>query len=162
MCRSELRALENLDLTANMLNDSILRAQHLQSLNLSSNLLEGSFNISVGFSGNNFAGNIGSNLASLTSLDYLGFERNQFEVPISFAPFSNHSNLKFISNGNKLQVLSLSSRVETNSLPLPIFLHYHYNLTYLDFTGCKLGGEYSSVESFFRHLPAIYKPSSPR
>jgi len=111
-------------------------------------------------SNNNFSGNIGSSLGSLTSLEYLGFEGNQFEVPISFTPFFNHSNLNFIyGNGNKvildshssmkkwvpkfqLQVLSLSSTTESHSLPIPSFLHYQYNLTYLDFTGCKLEGEF--------------------
>ncbi|ESW12428.1 hypothetical protein PHAVU_008G111600 [Phaseolus vulgaris] len=111
-------------------------------------------------SNNNFTGNIGSSLASLTSLEYLAFDGNQFEVPISFTPFFNHSNLKFIyGNGNKvildshssmkkwvpkfqLQVLSLSSTTESHSLPIPSFLHYQYNLTYLDITGCKLEGEF--------------------
>ncbi|XP_027930231.1 receptor-like protein 56 [Vigna unguiculata] len=111
-------------------------------------------------SNNHFTGNIGSSLASLTSLEYLGFEGNQFEVPVSFTPFFNHSNLKFIyGNGNKvildshssmkkwvpkfqLQVLSLSSTTESHSLPIPSFLHYQYNLTLLDFTGCRLEGEF--------------------
>ncbi|CAJ1802683.1 unnamed protein product [Sphenostylis stenocarpa] len=109
---------------------------------------------------NYFTGNIGSSLASLTSLEYLAFEGNQFEVPISFTPFFNHSTLKFIyGNGNKvildshstmdkwvpkfqLQVLSLSSTTKSHSLPLPSFLHYQYNLTYLDFSGWKLEGEF--------------------
>ncbi|KAK7373841.1 hypothetical protein VNO80_07261 [Phaseolus coccineus] len=114
----------------------------------------------LNLSNNNFTGNIGSSLASLTSLEYLAFDGNQFEVPISFTLFFNHSNLKFIyGNGNKvildshssmkkwvpkfqLQVLSLSSTTESHSLPIPSFLHYQYNLTYLDFTGCKLEGEF--------------------
>jgi hypothetical protein len=111
--------------------------------------------------GNHFTGNIGTNLASLKSLEFLNFEGNQFEFPISFVPFANHSNLKFIyGSGNKvlvdlnttlqtwvpkfqLQVLELSSTTtESNSIPLPNFLHYQYNLTYLDFTGCRVGREF--------------------
>jgi Leucine-rich repeat (LRR) protein len=42
----------------------------------------------------------------------------------------------------QLQVLELSSTTESNSIPLPNFLHYQYNLTYLDFTGCRGGGEF--------------------
>ncbi|CAJ1803242.1 unnamed protein product [Sphenostylis stenocarpa] len=109
---------------------------------------------------NNFIGNFASNLASLTSLVYFGFKENQFEVPISFAPFANHSNLKFIyGEGNKvimdsqpflqtwipkfqLQVLSLSSTTEANSIPFPNFLLYQYNITSLDFTSCLLEGEF--------------------
>jgi len=109
---------------------------------------------------NHFIGNIGPNIASFTSLEYLNFERNQFQIPISFTPFSNHSNLKFIyGNGNKvildshstlktwvpkfqLQVLQLSSTTEANSIPLPNFLFYQYKLTTVDFSGCKLGGEF--------------------
>ncbi|RDX57650.1 LRR receptor-like serine/threonine-protein kinase FLS2, partial [Mucuna pruriens] len=109
---------------------------------------------------NHFIGNFASNLASLTSLEYFGFIGNQFEVPISFTPFANHSNLKFIyGEGNKvildsqpsletwipkfqLQVFSLSSTTDTNSLPFPNFLFHQYNLTSLDFTSCKLEGEF--------------------
>ncbi|XP_058737006.1 cuscuta receptor 1-like [Vicia villosa] len=109
---------------------------------------------------NHFIGNFGPNLASLASLEYLNFEGNQFEFPISFKLFSNHSNLKFIyGNGNKvisdsdsslktlvpkfqLQVLQLSSVTQAKSIPLPKFLLYQYNLTYVDFTSCKLRGEF--------------------
>ncbi|WVY97585.1 hypothetical protein V8G54_029736 [Vigna mungo] len=109
---------------------------------------------------NDFIGNFASNLGSLTSLEYFGFEGNQFEVPISFTPFANHSNLKFVyGKGNKvvmdsqfhiqhwipkfqLQVISLSSTTETNSIPFPNFLFYQYNITRLDFNNCKLEGEF--------------------
>ncbi|KAK7294624.1 hypothetical protein RJT34_17513 [Clitoria ternatea] len=111
---------------------------------------------------NHFMGNIGSNLASLTSLENLAFEGNQFEVPISLTPFANHSNLKTIyGKGNKvihdsqsnlvtwvpkfqLEVLSLSSMTHTNSLPLPNFLFYQYNLSILECAGCGLEGEFPS------------------
>jgi len=108
---------------------------------------------------NHFIGNIGPNLASFTSLELLNIEGNQFQFPISFTPFTNHSNLKFIyGNGNEvildshsslktwvpkfqLQVLQLFSITRTKSIPLPNFL-IQYNLTYVDFTNCKIRGEF--------------------
>jgi len=42
----------------------------------------------------------------------------------------------------QLQVLQLSSVTQTRSIPIPSFLIHQYNLTYVDFTGCKLGGEF--------------------
>ncbi|KAJ1427946.1 Leucine-rich repeat [Sesbania bispinosa] len=137
----------------------------LPAADLSYNEFEGSLPSSFGnmtslrtlkLSYNHFTGNFGSNLASLTSLEYFGFVKNNFQVPISFTPFANLSNLKFVyGNGNKviddsqpylqnwvpkfqLQVLSLPSVTDTNYVPLPKFLLYQYNLTSLDCTGCKL------------------------
>ncbi|CAK8541833.1 unnamed protein product [Lathyrus sativus] len=146
---SKLKKLEELDLSSNKfvgkLPSSFANMTSLRTLKLRNNY---------------FIGNIGHNLASLASLEYLNFEENQFEFPISFAPFSNHSTLKFIyGNENKvildshsslktwvpkfqLQVLQLSSTAETNSIPLPNFLLYQYSLTDLDFTSCKLNGEF--------------------
>ena len=145
----KLKKLEELNLTLNefvgQLPSSFINMTSLRSLHLSEN---------------HFIGNIGPNLASFTSLEYLNFEGNQFEFPISLTPFSNHSNLKFIyGNGNKvildshstmktwvpkfqLQVLQLSSITKANSIPLPKFLHYQNNLAYVDFTNCKLRGEF--------------------
>ncbi|XP_058768904.1 cuscuta receptor 1-like [Vicia villosa] len=142
---SKLKKLEELDLSYNnfvgKLPSSFVNMTSLRTLKLTNN---------------HFIGNIGPNLA--TSLEYLNFEGNQFEFPISFAQFSNHSNLNFIyGNGNKvildshlplktwvpkfqLQVLQLSSISVVNSLPLPNFLLYQYSLTDVDFTGCKLKG----------------------
>ncbi|KAG2403256.1 uncharacterized protein HKW66_Vig0185420 [Vigna angularis] len=145
----KLNKLEELDLSHNhfegLLPSSFVNMTSLRTLKLSYNY---------------FIGNFAYNLASLTSLEYFGFEENQFEVPISFTPFANHSNLKFIhGDGNKvimdslsplqnwipkfqLQVLSLSSTTDTNSIPFPKFLLYQYNITSLDFTSCKLDGEF--------------------
>ncbi|KAK7339812.1 hypothetical protein VNO77_20497 [Canavalia gladiata] len=146
---SKLKKLEELVLSSNRfegpLPSSFVNMTALRKLDLSDNYFNGNFN---------------PNLASFTSLEYFGFEENQFEVPISFTPFANHSNLKFIyGEGNKvildlqpslqtwipkfqLQVLSLSSTTDTNSLPLPNFLLYQNNLTSLDFTSCRLEGEF--------------------
>ncbi|XP_058765954.1 cuscuta receptor 1-like, partial [Vicia villosa] len=144
---SKLKKLEELDLSYNnfvgKLPSSFVNMTSLRTLRLTNN---------------HFIGDIGPNLA--TSLEYLNFEGNQFEFPISFAQFFNHSNLNFIyGNGNKvilgshlplktwvpkfqLQVLQLSSISVVNSLPLPNFLLYQYSLTDVDFTGCKLKGEF--------------------
>ncbi|BAT84188.1 hypothetical protein VIGAN_04148300 [Vigna angularis var. angularis] len=109
---------------------------------------------------NQFSGQFDSNIASLTSLESFGFTDNQFEVPVSFTPFANHSNLKFIyGEGNKvildlqpsmqtwipkfqLQVLSLPSITDIDSLPLPRFLLYQNNLTSLDFSSWRLEGKF--------------------
>ncbi|XP_020234985.1 receptor-like protein 14 [Cajanus cajan] len=79
---------------------------------------------------NHFIGNISSNLGGLASLEYLNLNKVILDL---YSTFENWIP-KF-----QLQVHSLSSRVETNSLPLPSFL---YKLTYIDFTNCKLGGEF--------------------
>ncbi|XP_027338053.1 receptor-like protein 15 [Abrus precatorius] len=146
---SKLKKLEELDLGENEfegpLPSSFVNMTSLRRLELSYN---------------HFTGNFDSNLASFTSLEYFGFIENQFDVPVSFKPFANHSKLKFIyGEGNRvildshpslqtwipkfqLQVLSLSSTTVTNFLPLPHFLRYQYNLTSLDLTSCKLEGEF--------------------
>ncbi|XP_014492982.2 LRR receptor-like serine/threonine-protein kinase GSO1 isoform X1 [Vigna radiata var. radiata] len=143
----KLKNLEELDLSQNQfvgsLPSSFLNMTSLRKLKLSQNQLSGQF---------------GSNIASLTSLEYFDFRENQFEVPISFTPFANHSNLKFIyGEGNRvildlqpslqtwipkfqLKVLSLSSTTNVDSIPLPKFLLHQRNLTSLDLTSCRLEG----------------------
>ncbi|XP_061367173.1 cuscuta receptor 1-like [Gastrolobium bilobum] len=170
----ELTSLKVLSLSGCQINGSLPAAdwsklKMLEELDLSSNKFEGSLPSSfvnmtslrrLDVSFNYFSGNFDSNIASLSSLEYFDFQENQFDVPISFTPFANHSNLKFIyGEGNRvildsqaslqtwipkfqLQVLSLSSTAETKSLPLPNFLFYQYNLTSLHFTSCELEGEF--------------------
>ncbi|XP_022633988.1 LRR receptor-like serine/threonine-protein kinase GSO1 [Vigna radiata var. radiata] len=145
----KLKNLEELDLSQNLfvgsLPSSFLNMTSLRKLELSRNQFSGQFD---------------SNIATLTSLESFGFTDNQFEVPVSFTPFSNHSNLKFIyGEGNKvildlqpsmqtwipkfqLQVLSLPSRTDIDSLPLPRFLLYQNNLTSLDFSSWRLEGKF--------------------
>ena len=145
------------------------KLKNLEELDLSQNQFEGSLPSSflnmtslrkLELSRNKFSGQFDSNIASLTSLEYFGFKDNQFEVPVSFTPFANHSNLKFIyGEGNKvildlqpslqtwipqfqLQVLSLPSITNTDSLPLPRFLLYQNNLTSLDFSSWRLEGTF--------------------
>ncbi|XP_027925539.1 receptor-like protein 15 isoform X2 [Vigna unguiculata] len=174
--RESLRALSTsirkLSMSYNNFNGTILaqdwfKLKSLEELNIQENLFVGSLPSSflnmtslwrLELSINQFSGQFDSNIASLASLEYFDFTENQFEVPISFAPFTNHSNLKFIyGEGNKvildiqpslqtwipkfqLQVLSLPSTTENDSLPLPKFLLHQNNLISLDFTGCRFEG----------------------
>ncbi|XP_029124922.1 receptor-like protein 13 isoform X2 [Cajanus cajan] len=169
----ELTSLKVLSLSGCVINGTLPPAEwsklKLEELDLSYNEFGGPLPSSfvnmkslrmLELSHNHFTGQFDSNVASFTSLEYFGFIGNQFEVPISFISFANHSNLKFIyGEGNKvildsqpsfhtwvpkfqLQVLSLSSTTDTNSLPLPKFLLYQNNLTSVDFTSCRLEGEF--------------------
>uniref|UniRef100_A0A0R0FDN9 Leucine-rich repeat-containing N-terminal plant-type domain-containing protein n=1 Tax=Glycine max TaxID=3847 RepID=A0A0R0FDN9_SOYBN len=146
---SKLKKLELLDLSGNKfegpLPSSFVNMTSLQKLEISYN---------------HFIGNFDSNIASLTSLEYFGFIENQFEVPVSFTPFANHSKIKFIhGEGNKvsldsqhsfptwipkfqLQELIVSSTTKTMFLPLPNFLLYQNSLITLDFSSWKLEGDF--------------------
>ncbi|XP_014492975.2 leucine-rich repeat receptor protein kinase MSP1-like [Vigna radiata var. radiata] len=168
----ELTSLKVLSATECKINGTLppagwFKLKNLEILDLSENqfvgLLPSSFSNMTSLrklklSYNHFSGQFDSNIASLTSLEYFGFTENQFDIPISFTPFANHSNLKFIyGEGNKvildlqpnfqtwipkfqLQVLSLPSTTVNYSLPLPRFLLHQRNLTSLDFTSCRLEG----------------------
>ncbi|XP_059635892.1 receptor-like protein 15 [Cornus florida] len=110
-----LNSLEVLDMSYNEFDNNIWSAQglcelrSLQELDLMSNRLEGPLpgclaNLTslrlLDISSNRFTGNINksSPLVHLTSLEYLALSRNDFQVPISFSPFFNHSKLKFIES----------------------------------------------------------------
>ncbi|KAL9324355.1 hypothetical protein ACSQ67_009212 [Phaseolus vulgaris] len=59
---------------------------------------------------NHFMGKFDSNIATLTSLEHFDFTKNQFEVPVSFTPFANHSHLKYVyGKGNKVKLDSQHS-----------------------------------------------------
>ncbi|XP_014511463.1 LRR receptor-like serine/threonine-protein kinase GSO2 [Vigna radiata var. radiata] len=165
-----LTSLKTLSVSYCHINDTLPAADwykmnKLEELNLEGNgfegYLPGSFvNMTslrkLEISQNNFIGRFDSSIATLTSLEYFGFIENQFEVPISFLPFANHSNLKVIlGEGNKiildsqynlhtyvpkfqLSMLSLSSNIETSPLRLPRFLLYQKDLITLDFSNLKL------------------------
>ncbi|MFQ6628551.1 hypothetical protein Gotur_007320, partial [Gossypium turneri] len=88
--------------------------------------------------------------SNLTSLPELDISRNHFQIPFSFEPFANLSNLKFFwSNENKmvmepsfytstpkfqLEAISLSKSITSQqlSLRLPTFLYYQYDLRHVD------------------------------
>ncbi|XP_068503120.1 cuscuta receptor 1-like isoform X4 [Phaseolus vulgaris] len=143
----KLKKLEELNLIQNgferFLPKSFINMTSLRKLDLSQN---------------HFMGKFDSNIATLTSLEYFDFTKNQFEVPVSFTPFANHSRLKFVyGKGNKVKLdsqhslqtwipkfqlvsLSLSSSIETSSFQLPKFLLYQKYLTSLDLSSLKLEG----------------------
>ncbi|XP_047171916.1 receptor-like protein 13 [Vigna umbellata] len=161
-----LTSLKVLSLANCHINDTLpttdwFKLKNLEELDLSQNLFVGPLPLSflnmtsiqkLELSRNQFSGKFDSNIATLTSLEYFGFTENQFEVLVSFRPFFNLSNLKFIyGERNKvildlrpsmqtwipkfqLQVLSLPSMIATHSLPLPRFLLHQNNLTSLDFS----------------------------
>ncbi|KAL2626675.1 hypothetical protein AAZV13_07G126200 [Glycine max] len=162
-------SLQQCDINGTLPPTDWFKLKKLEELYLSRNEFEGPLPSSfvnmtslrnLEISGNHFIGNFDSNLASLTSLEYFDFTGNQFEVPVSFTPFANLSKIKFIyGEGNrvvldsqhslqtwipkfKLQKLIVSSTTETKSLPLPNFLLYQNNLTYIDLSGWKLEGDF--------------------
>ncbi|ESW12406.1 hypothetical protein PHAVU_008G109600 [Phaseolus vulgaris] len=167
-----LTSLKVLSLTYCEINDTLpvadwSKLKKLEELNLIQNGFEGFLPKSfinmtslrvLKLSENHFVGKFDSNIATLTSLEYFNFTENQFEIPISFTPFANHSNLKVIyGKGNKvildsqhssqiwipkfqLQKFSLSSTIETSSFQLPKFLSYQKDLRSLDFSSLKLEG----------------------
>ncbi|KAG5142857.1 hypothetical protein JHK82_018552 [Glycine max] len=165
----KLKKLEELDLSGNKfegpLPSSFVNMTSLRKLEISEN---------------HFIGNFDSNLASLTSLEYFGFKGNQFEVPVSFTPFANLSKIKFIyGEGNKvvldsqnslqtwipkfkLQELIVSSTTETKSLPLPNFLLYQNNLTYIDLSSWKLEGDFPNwlLENNTKMTNALFRNCS--
>ncbi|MFQ6658753.1 hypothetical protein Gotur_027878, partial [Gossypium turneri] len=96
-----------------------------------------------------------SNLTSLRELDISG---NHFQIPLSFAPFANLSNLKvLLSDENKivmelsfytsvpkfqLKFISLSKCITSQqlNLELPTFLYYQYDLRYVDLSQNNFSG----------------------
>ncbi|MBA0637133.1 hypothetical protein Godav_029473 [Gossypium davidsonii] len=96
-----------------------------------------------------------SNLTSLRVLDVSG---NHFQIPLSFAPFANLSNLKtLLIDENKmvmepsfytsipkfqLEVISFSNCITSQqlSLKLPTFLYYQYDLRYVDLSQNNVSG----------------------
>ncbi|KAK8308124.1 hypothetical protein V6Z12_D02G035300 [Gossypium hirsutum] len=97
--------------------------------------------------------------SNLTSLRELDISRNHFQIPLSFAPFANLSNLKSLSiDENKmvlepslfytsipkfqLEVISLSKCITSQQLSLKLrtFLYYQYDLRYVDLSHNNLSG----------------------
>ncbi|XP_022722123.1 polygalacturonase inhibitor-like [Durio zibethinus] len=140
----------------------------LEELRLNGNALGGAIASCLGnltflrfldISDNHFTGNVAStSLTNLTMLKFLSLSNNQFQVPVSFNSFADHSNLKILfSDGNKLvaeptvfqtwplklqlKVFSLSNcTIEHRKLQLPNFLHYQYDLRYIDLSYNNFGG----------------------
>ncbi|KAG4378107.1 hypothetical protein GLYMA_18G273000v4 [Glycine max] len=191
---SGLISLEILDLRFNNISDFAVhqdwsKLKKIEELDLSGNEFEGPLPSSfvnmtslreLEISHNHFIGNFDSNIASLTSLEYFGFTENQFEVPVSFSTFANHSKIKLIDGGGnrfildsqhslptwipkfQLQELSVSSTTETKSLPLPNFLLYQNSLISLDFSSWKLEGDfpYWLLENNTKMTEALFRNCS--
>ncbi|TYG78088.1 hypothetical protein ES288_D02G029000v1 [Gossypium darwinii] len=109
-------------------------------------------------SGNALEGMLPHCFSNLTSLRELDISGNHFQIPLSFAPFANLSNLKaLLSNENKmvtepsfytsipkfqLEVISLPKCITSQQLSckLPTFLYYQYDLRYVDLSHNNFSG----------------------
>ncbi|TYH26927.1 hypothetical protein ES288_A02G028100v1 [Gossypium darwinii] len=133
----------------------------LKSLDLSGNAIAGSVenegrwcdlrNLEVlDVSWNALEGMLPHCFSNLTSLRELYISGNHFQIPLSFAPFANLSNLKvLLGDENKmvmqpsfytsvpkfqLKIISLSKCITSQqlNLELPTFLYYQYDLRYVE------------------------------
>ncbi|KAM3327885.1 receptor-like protein 15 [Capsicum galapagoense] len=137
--------------------------KYLEELSLSRNSFIGTFPTCLGnltylrvidLTQNQFTGNLASSpLSSLFSLEYLLIANNNFEIPISFESFANHSKLKFvIADYNSVIVHTTSKswipkfQLEALSLfncsQMPNFLHYQHRLRLLRLSRCNIGGDF--------------------
>ncbi|KAM3327878.1 receptor-like protein 15 isoform X1 [Capsicum galapagoense] len=167
---SGLDKLEILDLSNNALDDEngfaalgLCDLKYLEELSLSRNKFIGrlppclgnlTFLRVIDLTENQFTGNIASSpLSRLLSLEYLLLANNNFEMPISFESFANHSKLKFVTADNNSVILQTSSsnwipkfQLETLSLyncsQMPSFLHYELHLRFLRLSNCNIGGNF--------------------
>ncbi|PHT64707.1 hypothetical protein T459_29132 [Capsicum annuum] len=101
-----------------------------------------------------FTGNIASSpLSRLLSLEYLLIANNNFEIPISFESFANHSKLKFIfadensvigetSSNRSIPKFQLEALTLSNCSQIPSFLHYQHHLRLLGLSRCNIGGDF--------------------
>ncbi|XP_057483805.1 cuscuta receptor 1-like [Actinidia eriantha] len=160
-------SLVGCSIEGNLPNQGWCELKNLQELDLSSNQLEGTLPPCLGnltylqmvdLSDNHLSGNIASSpLSILKSLEYLSLSNNDFQVPVSFKSFANHSNLKFIlcddniltgENDSytwapkfQLRAFTFPSWTRNNSIAaLPNFLYYQYDLRIIDLSHTKLSG----------------------
>ncbi|PHT30979.1 hypothetical protein CQW23_27316 [Capsicum baccatum] len=108
----------------------------------------------IDLTNNHFTGNIASSpLSSLLSLEYLLIAYNNFEIPISFESFANHSKLKFVTAENNSVILQTNSKswipkfqlealTLSNCSQIPSFLHYQLHLKLLRLSKCNIGGDF--------------------
>ncbi|KAB1670476.1 hypothetical protein ES319_1Z161400v1 [Gossypium barbadense] len=158
----ELTHLEELNLDGNLFNTSVFaslnKLSNLKSLSIRFNQLKGSIDM--------------KDLEAFINLRKLDMSYNElkdlvihqdisgnhFQIPLSFAPFANLSNLKaLLSNENKmvtepsfytsipkfqLEVISLPKCITSQQLSckLPTFLYYQYDLRYVDLSHNNFSG----------------------
>ncbi|CAN4114788.1 unnamed protein product [Withania somnifera] len=103
---------------------------------------------------NQFTGNIASSpVSSLLSLEYLLIANNNFEIPISFETFANHSKLKFFiadfnsvivktTNKSWIPKFQLEALSLFNCSQMPNFLYYQHHLRLLSLSKCNIGGDF--------------------
>ncbi|PHT99693.1 hypothetical protein BC332_29481 [Capsicum chinense] len=167
---SGLDKLEILDLSNNALDDEngfaalgLCDLKYLEELSLSRNKFIGRLPACLGnltflrvidLTLNWFTGNIASSpLSRLLSLEYLLIANNNFEIPISFETFANHSKLKFIfanensvigetSSNRSIPKFQLEALTLSNCSQIPSFLHYQHHLRLLGLSRCNIGGDF--------------------
>ncbi|XP_022883539.1 receptor like protein 30-like [Olea europaea var. sylvestris] len=102
---------------------------------------------------NTFTRNIASSpLTKLTSLEYISISSNNFQVPISFKAFFNHSSFNFLFLENNEIIndelgnlvpnfhLEVFSMLNSRGCPsLPSFLYYQFNLRILHLSNNSIG-----------------------
>ncbi|KAG6780339.1 hypothetical protein POTOM_013193 [Populus tomentosa] len=128
---SRLKKLENLHLSGNQYNDSILPSltgfSSLKSLDLSDNHLTGLGwcelkNLKqLDLSGNNFGGSLPDCLGNLSSLQLLDVSENQFTGNIASGPLTNLISLQFLSLSNNLFEVPISMKPFFNHSSLKFF-----------------------------------------
>ncbi|TYH82263.1 hypothetical protein ES332_D02G047500v1 [Gossypium tomentosum] len=139
----KILSLSNCGLIGPLPNQGWCDLRNLEVLDVSRNALEG------------MLPHCFSNLTSLRELD---ISRNHFQIPLSFAPFANLSNLKaLLINENKmvmepsfytsipkfqLEVICLSKCITSQQLSLKLrtFLYYQYDLRYVDLSRNNFSG----------------------
>ncbi|KAK4708456.1 hypothetical protein R3W88_029381 [Solanum pinnatisectum] len=141
--------------------------KHIEELDFTVNNFEGALPSCLGnmtslrwlsLAENYFMGNIASHSIwrRLTSLEYLNISSNQFEVPLSFSQFSNHTKLIYLDVGSntiipdtefqnwipnfQLEFFAIYSCINLQNLPY--FLHYQYDLRILVIDGNQLAGNF--------------------
>ncbi|KAM3283249.1 hypothetical protein P3S67_026894 [Capsicum chacoense] len=174
-----LRNMEYLLLDRNILDENFLRSSGVMSslkvLSVSRCGLNGTLPLQgrlpaclgnltflrvIDLTDNQFTGNIASSpLSSLLSLEYLLLAYNNFEIPISFESFANHSKLKFVTAENNsviLQSNSIKVYLDGNAFTGSLQLPFLPNLEALDISNNKIQGELpSNIGSIFPKLSGL-------
>ncbi|KAK8987911.1 hypothetical protein V6N11_065516 [Hibiscus sabdariffa] len=161
-------SLSGCGLIGSLPNQGWCDLRNLQVLVLSQNALEGMLPHCLGnltslrkldISDNHFIGSL-TPLSNLTSLTSISLTRNHFQIPMSFVPLENLTNLKVLSIDENMMVkepsshtslpkfqlesISLSKCITSQGLDLqlPTFLHYQYDLRFVDLSGNNFSGTF--------------------